>query len=119
MELKRTTQCAKCPWRVDCDPHEIPDGYSADRHEDLEDTIADGDDIMGQLGSGELRVMACHESPVGDETPCIGWLMNQLGPGNNIALRLAVRKIGNMGEVQLVGEQHSCFEDTLPEYKKE
>lgn len=40
--------------------------------------------------------------------------MNQLGPGNNIALRLRMRHCGNIGHVQLDGSQHECFEGTLP-----
>ena len=57
--------------------------------------------------------MACHESPIGKETHCVGWLMNQLGPGNNIALRLEMRNY-DLSQVQLDGEQHETFEDTLP-----
>lgn len=58
--------------------------------------------------------MACHASPVGGEFPCAGWLAHQLGPGNNIALRLAVHLGRIDGGVVLVGEQHQTFEDTLP-----
>lgn len=57
--------------------------------------------------------MACHESPVGKETYCVGWLMNQLGPGNNIPLRIQMMKYDLSG-VELHGEQHKTFEDTLP-----
>jgi len=45
---------------------------------------------------------------------CVGWLMNQLGPGNNIPLRLSVLSCENLKQVRLVGEQHETFEDTLP-----
>ncbi len=45
---------------------------------------------------------------------CLGWLMNQLGPGNNIGLRLSLLDCENLDKVKLVGEQHECFEDTLP-----
>lgn len=31
-KLKRTAQCAKCPWRVDVDPHDIPNGYCEQKH---------------------------------------------------------------------------------------
>ncbi|SFC84355.1 hypothetical protein SAMN05428997_112101 [Bosea sp. CRIB-10] len=40
--------------------------------------------------------------------------MNQLGPGNNIPLRLQVRDCENIGAVMLDGLQHERFEDTLP-----
>ena len=103
-------QCKKCPWRKDVDPHDIPHGYCESKHAALDSTIAKG----LNLGDSELRMMACHESAVGDERPCVGWLHNQLGPGNNIPLRIwAVRNL--KGEkLELVGEQHATFEDTLP-----
>ena len=59
--------------------------------------------------------MACHESEPGDEKVCVGWLAHQLGPGNNIALRLAVSAGQVDADFELVGEQHERFEDTLPD----
>lgn len=58
--------------------------------------------------------LKAHEFPKGAEKPCVGWLVNQMGDGNNLGLRLQVI----MGKVDInvrtVGEQHACFEDTLP-----
>lgn len=103
-------QCKKCPWRVDVNPHDIPNGYCEVRHRNLADTIADPGAIS--FGSA-VPMMACHESPIGEERPCVGWMANQLGPGNNIPLRLWASK--NLKErMILVGKQHACFEDTLP-----
>lgn len=49
----------------------------------------------------------------GAERVCVGWLANQLGPGNNLPLRLWASR--NLTEpLELVGEQHETFEDTLP-----
>lgn len=112
MKLKRTKQCAKCPWRVDVDPNDIPFGYSATKHEQLDSTIAKPGDTSFLFRDGAMRVMACHET---HDAHCIGWLANQLGPGNNIGLRLAMRNCENIGNLKLVGEQHRHFEDTLPE----
>jgi hypothetical protein len=56
--------------------------------------------------------MACHESEVGEEFSCIGWVHNQLGRGNNIALRLLALD-GRFKDIKVVGEQHETFEDTL------
>ena len=100
-------QCKKCPWRKGVDPREIPDGYCERQHRALAATIA----RPGVLSP--LRMMACHETPIGKENPCIGWLANQLGPGNNIPLRLAAHN-GLIEEFRTVGEQHLSFEDTLP-----
>jgi hypothetical protein len=107
---KPRLQCAKCPWKVTTDPNDIPNGYCEVKHSKLADTIAK----PGALPMGPLRVFACHESSVGRELPCVGWLENQLGEGNNIALRLAVSMGRIDANVRTVGEQHTRFEDTLP-----
>lgn len=112
-KLKRLKQCAKCPWKVSTDPHEIPHGYSIELHRGLAGTIA-SQDVLPDL-SAPLRIMGCHEHEPGAEAHCIGWLMNQLGPGNNIMLRMSVLDCDNIGGVQLDGPQHERFEDTLPE----
>lgn len=103
-------QCAKCPWKVSTDPHEIPHGYSEAMHRALAGTIRSGPGSM----SGGLRVMACHETPPGNEKPCAGWLANQLGPGNNLGLRLAAARGQIDVDYELEGPQHERFEDTLP-----
>jgi hypothetical protein len=41
--------------------------------------------------------------------------MNQVGSGNNIAMRLQLMSCENANEIKLAGEQHERFEDTLPE----
>jgi len=56
-KLKRTVQCAKCPWKVDTDPYEIPDRYCEIKHKNLKDTIAK--DTSFSSGS-PLKIMACH-----------------------------------------------------------
>lgn len=106
--LAREKQCALCPWKRQTNPHQIPGGYSVRRHRALKSTIA----VPGNI-RGNGRAMACHESQPGEKMHCIGWLMHQLGPGNNIGLRMVMREYDLSG-VKLVGEQHTCFEDTLP-----
>jgi hypothetical protein len=107
-KLKRTAQCAKCPWRVEIDPREIPNGYSEEKHRALACTIA-------EPGVGSLRhqgaAMACHET---HDAHCIGWLVHQLGPGNNIGLRMRMMTCANANKIRTRGEQHQRFEDTLP-----
>lgn len=113
-KLKRTAQCKLCPWRKDVNPREIPDGYSEEKHRALKSTIAEEDDLSflnGFLSSSELKVMACHET---GDTHCIGWLVNQMGVGNNIGLRLHMRSCENANTIKLLGEQHETFGDTLP-----
>ena len=102
-------QCEKRPWKVSTNPHDIPNGYDVEQHRGLTTTIAEPGSLAG-LG-GTLRLMACHES---HNTPCAGWLMHQLGPGNNLPLRMRVATGRVDANVELVGPQHDCLEDTLP-----
>jgi hypothetical protein len=106
-KLKKTVQCAKCPWRVETDPYDIPNGYSEVKHAALERTIAKPSDGI----FGTQAAMACHES---HDAHCVGWLVNQLGPGNNIGLRIRMISCTNANKLRLRGEQHETFEDTLP-----
>jgi hypothetical protein len=119
-KLKRTAQCDKCPWRVGVNPHDIPGGYDEDKHKALKDTIAQPDDIGEAMailsGRQPLRIMACHET---GSAHCVGWLAHQLGPGNNIGLRIQMMSCENRGKIRLRGEQHQCFEDTLPKENRD
>jgi hypothetical protein len=103
-------QCEKCPWKVGVDPYDIPNGYERENHVKLRDTVAQpGDDI-----NDERPMMACHETEMGKEKPCVGWIVNQLGPGHNLRLRLAVNHGKFDADVVAVGEQHRSLEDTIP-----
>jgi len=105
-------QCKKCPWRVGANPREIPNGYDEEEHRRLSGTIASpgSGEGIGQL----LQIMACHETPVGSELPCVGWLVHQLNQGDSIPLRLAVMLGRIDADVVTEGPQHERFEDTLP-----
>lgn len=113
-KLKRTRQCAKCPWKVSTNPNDIPNGYCEEKHAALASTIVNPDTM--NIG-GTDHMMACHEHPEGNEAHCVGWLMNQLGPGNNIGLRLKMIDCENSSHITLDGPQHERFEDTLPSVK--
>ena len=109
----RNKQCKACPWRVDTVPdQDIPNGYSRRGHAALEGTIAEPGRIV--CPNESMRLMACHESDAGNETPCVGWVSNQLGPGNNIGLRLMARD-GRFNNLELDGPQHEKFDETLGE----
>lgn len=109
-KLPRTKQCAKCPWKKATNPYDIPNEYSKTKHENLEKTIAK----EGEINFGDNHVMACHHSSGEDKMYCVGWLDNQLNDGNNILLRLRMRECENIGEIEVFGEQHKHFRDTLP-----
>jgi hypothetical protein len=103
-------QCKKCPWKKSTDPYEIPNGYDRSKHEALKGTIAKDEFVY----TGQIRIMACHETTHGEEKPCVGWMHHQLGVGNNVMLRYQVVMGRLDGKYKLDGEQHACFEDTLP-----
>lgn len=112
IDSTRARQCKACPWKQSVRPlHDIPGGYCASKHRALNRTIAEPGSLTA---SRVLRVMACHESPIGAEQPCVGWVMNQLGPGNNIGLRILAMD-GRFSKLETVGPQHERFEDTLPD----
>ena len=110
-KLKRTVQCAKCPWKVSTNPHDIPDGYSVEKHCALKDTIETG---LESIYNSSNKVMACHHSNGHDEMYCIGYLNNQLGVGNNIGLRIKFMQCENADKITVKGKQHQNFDDTLP-----
>lgn len=116
-KLKRTQQCAKCPWKISTNPHDIPGDYDPEKHANLQGTIASKgvlEQVTDYLNKKPLRIMACHED---HQAHCLGWLMHQLGRGNNIALRIEMTHCTNLNEVVLDGPQCETFEDTLPEPK--
>lgn len=110
---KPRRQCKKCPWKVGTNPYDIPNHYDVEKHRALDRTVAE----PGALRFDDtICLMACHET--GGSTaqlPCVGWLVHQLGPGNNIALRIYAACGQVDTNVETVGPQHKRFEDTLPE----
>ena len=110
-KLKRVRQCESCPWKVSTDPARDIPGYNEDSHRHLACTIAEPASFRCAANG---YAMTCHKHDPGDEAHCVGWLMNQIGPGNNIGLRIAVMTCENIGAVRLDGPQHERFEDTLP-----
>ena len=110
-------QCKACPWKVSTVPErDIPGGYCVEKHKGLAATVADPANPK-QLLSRKIKVMACHESDPERPFACVGWLANQLGRGNNLALRLMVLSDPSMADFELDGPQHETIEDTLPKGK--
>lgn len=111
--MKPRRQCPKCPWKKGVDARQIPNGYSLQLHEDLRQTIAEP--ARSCSSDDPLHIMGCHASNPKKLLPCVGWIVNQLGPGNNILLRLRVMLGRFDANVEPVGPQHERFEDTFPE----
>ncbi len=106
MELSgRQKQCKTCPWKQSVVPSRDVPRYNRAQHEKLAHDMQQG---------GHQRIMACHKTNEGKERPCVGWLYNQLGPGNNIPLRLKVR--GQKFTLDLdTDDQHATFAESLQE----
>lgn len=113
--LPLTKQCKNCPWKKSTNPYDIPNGYSVEKHKELKKTISNPDDPISSFfnSQNELKIMACHNSKE-TNLHCVGWLHNQLGIGNNIALRMSMMNYSNAGDIEVFGEQHKCIDDTLP-----
>jgi len=93
----RKKQCKACPWKKSTNPHEDIPNYDPSLHCELVS--------CGATSLFGTKLMACHESKPGKQYACVGWMVNQLGPGNNIGLRLAAMR-GKIGKLEVVGEQH-------------
>lgn len=108
-KYKIESQCAKCPWKVTTNPHEIPNEYSVDAHKKLSGTISEGLDSLNNN-----RIMVCHET---HKKHCIGWIHNQLGVGNNIGLRMRIKHY-DLSRMKIYGKQHINFKDTITTFVK-
>lgn len=107
MRLSHTQQCSTCPWKLGSTVSDIPN-YEESRHRGLDSTIADSLDW-----SDRTTNMSCHYAKDGEPRYCIGWLSHQLGPGNNIGLRLQMLNCENIGDLVLDGPQVDSFDDTF------
>lgn len=105
-------QCAKCPWKKSTG-NDIPNGFAKNAHDLMRRMTA----TPGSLKRTEL-VMQCHETSDSDPLPCVGWLVHQLGPGNNLRLRLASIAGQIDGNVETVGPQHTHPEDVVPQPRR-
>jgi hypothetical protein len=106
--LTQTKQCVNFPWKVDSDLSKIP-SYDRGQHRNIAQTIVD-DGILDP--HRPVRFMGCHNSTDDNDLECIGWLNNQRNY-NNIGLRLMMRICENVRDIEVFGEQHRNFKDTL------
>ena len=106
--LAQIKQCDNCPWKVDSDLSTIP-GYSRTQHQELAQTIVD-DSVLDL--NRPVKFMACHNSTDDIDLECIGWLHNQR-KANNLGLRWMMMSCENAAEIEVLGAQHSTFEQTL------
>lgn len=107
----KVEQCKTCPWRKDSKCSDIPN-YDIELHKSLKETIAGSDGNLSKVNQ-ILKAMSCHYSlDENNNIYCVGWLNNQLGVGNNIQLRFAMRK-NNISDVIVDGEQVNKFQDTF------
>lgn len=106
-------QCKLCPWRLDVDPADIPHGFNYEVHRRLGENIQR---TSMDIGNGALHLMACHETKEASpsEKPCVGWLVNQLGRGNNLLLRIRAMRNDGFADVETVGPQRESYDEIRP-----
>ena len=109
--MKSIRQCRSCPWKVGADLSLIPN-YQRDLHTKLTRTIAK--EARLPLPNEPLRMMACHYSTDRKNKPCVGWLHNQIGVGNNMIVRMALMT-GQLPVPRVQGDQYETFAETLGE----
>lgn len=102
-------QCRRCPWKTSTGRN-IPNGFAHDARELVQRMVARSASL---IDSHEIA-QQCHETLDDDPLPCVGWLVNQLGPGNNLPLRLRVMLGQVDANVVTVGPQHRRIEDIVP-----
>lgn len=73
----KTTPCPSCPWRVGSSARDIPE-FSIEKARRLRCTVGSGDQFR--------TIMACHGSPEGGESTCIGYVAVE--GWSNLAVRL-------------------------------
>ena len=105
--------CPTCPWRRSSTVGgaDIP-RFSIDKMRALANTVGDGDDFR--------PVMACHYSPCGAETPCIGYV--HVEGYSNLNVRLMIIR----GELDLRAIDEACepldlwpsFDEMLDAYEE-
>lgn len=98
-------QCASCPWKTSIDPDALPGKYGHVRRDAVARASASGTRSLRTDTPG----MGCHVKRPGPVLPCVGWLVQQLGPGNNIGLRMQVAAGLVDGNVETVGPQRATL----------
>lgn len=103
-------QCKSCPWKAGASVDDIP-RYSRAKHRSLASTIAEPGSFAG-IGGG-MQMMQCHGSTDAAPMVCVGWLAHQIGPGNNLALRLRVATTPSLRDFVVDGPQRETFAETF------
>jgi len=104
-------QCKTCPWIKSNGVSDIPN-YDLELHKSLIETIAERDGNISKIGK-PVAIMVCHYSSGENQIPCVGWLNNQLGDGNNVQLRIYFGVNFPGDSIETIGEQKENFQQTF------
>lgn len=103
--------CLSCPWRVDAHAQDIPN-FSLDLAENLTHTC-----------DGELTspIFACHQSRIGEEIVCAGWLARYGWDSIPIRLRMVRGEMGPEGldPGEDWPELHKTFEEMITKLRED
>lgn len=108
-ETGKKKPCGTCPWRVDRRASDIPN-FSLELAEKLRNTSPDERNIGPDFGAPQF---ACHQSEVGHEVVCRGWLamVGNAHPG----VRLQVFRRQLSAEVLYPDEDWPELHESYPE----
>ncbi len=81
--------CSSCPWRVDQDASAIPN-FNLDLAESLASTCPDERGYSPDFGSPQF---ACHQSRMGSEVVCAGWLATNGGAHVQVRMQVIAGQI--------------------------
>lgn len=101
--------CPSCPWRVDQDVGDIPN-FSLALAESLAGTCPDERGIGPDFGAS---FFACHQSKLGSEIPCAGWLA--MVGHRHPRVRMAVRRGSISPDALTPGENWPELHDSYPD----
>jgi hypothetical protein len=117
MVESKHTPCATCPWRKSSKVGggDIPN-FDIDLMRGLRSTVGRGDDFR--------PIMACHYSPCGEETACVGYVavegysninVRLLASSGKIPLRDIVDACGELDLWKSFGEMLAAYEEACDE----
>lgn len=82
---RRKAPCKTCPWRRDVESG----AFGVERYEQLQNTVRRGEQspVIGD------PMFACHQSVVGDEAACAGWLAVEGYQHLGVRYAISVRRL--------------------------
>jgi len=110
------TPCSSCPWRIDQNAGDIPH-FSLALAERLKATCPDERDMGPDFGAS---MFACHQSSVGHEVHCAGWLasVGHRHPSVRLAVAQGRMDISRLRPAAHWPELHANYGEVLEKLRR-